>query len=312
MAIQEDYGVSPSDSKEAAGARLGPTESDGCAPVLAIQALTGTSGTIEPLSTAAKELANLLAAGKWSVPNAVQHVSYNAELSAKLLQATNSQAASAVTSIDAAVSRLGAAKVLALTVADFLRKSYSRAATEYGLQEFQLWRHSIASALAVDRMSSVLQHAPPAECQAAALLHDLGHLVFAHTLPVDTQALLGRETNVGWAASRQTERDLVGTDHARVGAAIARHWNLAPVYLDAIEFHHAPHCVQSAHHAHVAHIVGVADMVAVTIGESLGGREQNPVDEASSLQKLSISAQCFSRLCQEVYDDLEDTLAWYA
>ena len=287
-------------------------ESDGSAPVLAVQALTGTTGRLDPLSDPARELANLLASGKWDVTKAVSHVAYDAELKAKLLNATNSATSSSVTSIEGAVSRLGAARVVALTVADSLRESFSRPSQEYGLSEAQLWRHSIASAHAVARMGNYLPQAPPPECQAAALFHDLGHLVFAHTLPVDLRALLGRETQVGWATSRQIERELVGTDHARVGGAIASHWKLAPLFVDTIEFHYAPHQIQIAHHAHVAHVVALADMVAVTIGEGLGGREQNPVDEAGSMRKLSLSSEQFSRLSQEVYDDLEDVLYWYS
>ncbi|MFT5284970.1 MAG: HD-like signal output (HDOD) protein [Planctomycetota bacterium] len=317
LEIQENQGAFPKSDEIVCGSKtrgngLWATERDGSAPVLAIQALTGTKGRLAPLSEPAIEVANLLASGNWDASQAVSHVAYDADLKAKLLAATNSATTSAVTSIDGAVSRLGAARVVALTVADSLRDSFSRGSDEYGLSESQLWRHSIASALAVERMGNYLPQAPPPECQAAALMHDLGHLVFAHTLPDDLQALLGRETNVGWANSRQIERDLVGTDHARVGGAIASHWKLAPVFVDAIEFHHAPNQIHSAHHAHVAHVVGLADMVAATIGESLGGREQNPVDEAGTMRKLSLSGEQFSRLSQEVYDDLEDVLCWYS
>jgi hypothetical protein len=52
-------------------------------------------------------------------------------------------------------------------------------------------------------------------------------------------------------------------------------------------------------------------MVASTIGESLGDRERNPVDEGGSMVKLSLSGDQFSQLCQEVFDDLEEVLDWY-
>ncbi len=284
----------------------------GMAPVLAVQAITAQSGKLELLTPPVIHLASMLGSGAWNRDDASRTIAYDAALAACILRAANTNSSSTLGSADAAVSRLGPAKVLALSIAHCLREPYSTPRPEFGIYEDQLWRHSVAAALAAERMGTYLPQPIPNECLSAALLHDLGYLVLAHTLPLDVQLLLADESKQGWSLSRQAELELAGTDHGSVGGAIAGHWGLPQVLLDAILAHHSPNTIRSAHNAHVAHVVNVADMVAATIGESLGKREQAPVDEAGSMQKLSLSEDSFSKLAQEVYDDLEDALDWYS
>ena len=221
----------------------------------------------------------MLGTEAWDRDEASRLIAYDAELSAKILRAANDGASSSLGSADAAVSRLGQGKVVALAVANSLRQPFSEANPILGLAESELWRHAVAAAFAVERMQGHLAQPIPHECLAAALLHDLGYLVFARTLPTDVQLLLAKESKQGWTISRQAEHELAGTDHATVGGAIAGHWGLPPVFVDAIAHHHTPNQISIARFAHVAHVVNIADMVAATIGESLGKREQGPIDE---------------------------------
>jgi len=282
------------------------------APVLAVQAITGKDGKLELLSETTVRLATMLGTEAWDRDEASRLIAYDAELSAKIRRAASDGASCTLGSADAAVSRLGQGKVVALAVAHSLRQPYSKAIQTLGLAESQLWRHAVAAASAVERMRSHLAQPIPHECLAAALLHDLGYLVFAQTLPADVQALLAEASKQGWTNSRLAESELAGTDHAAVGGAIAGHWGLPPVFVDAIAYHHAPNQIPTARFAHVAHVVNIADMVAATIGESLGNREQGPIDEAGSMMKLALSGEQFSSVCQEVHDDLEDVLYWYS
>ena len=282
------------------------------APVLAVQALTGEGERLEPLSASALQLATMVGTRAWDRDAASRLIAYDSALSAKIRTAANAGASSNLGSADAAVSRLGQAKVVALALANCFRKPYSRAIPEFGLAADHLWRHSVATAAAVEHLQRRLAQPIPEECLAAALLHDLGYLVLARTLPADVQALLATESKQGWTQTRRSEQELAGTDHAHVGGAIAGHWGLPPVFIDTITHHHTPHQISTAHHAHVAYVVNIAEMVAATIGESLGRRESGPIDEAGTMLKLSIRGEQFSELCQEVYDDFEDKLYWYS
>jgi HD-like signal output (HDOD) protein len=314
LGTQQGSGQYPGGDTNPRGSGLWATSGDGSAPVLAVQALVGAAGDLEPLSPSACKLAALLARGDWALDEVVRIVGYDPVLSAQLLHAANSAQSgpiSQVGSVDAAIMRLGPARVLSTTVAHSVREPFVRASEEYGLAEGQLWRHSVAAGLAAERMHGYLPQAPPLECPTAALLHDLGHLVLARSLPTDVKAVLASESHKGWLGSRKAEQDLLGSNHARVGGALAGHWRLSPVLVDAIAHHHTPNEVRTARGAHVAHVVSLADMVASTIGESLGDRERKPVDEGASMLKLSLSGEQFSRLCQEVFDDLEDVLRWY-
>jgi HD-like signal output (HDOD) protein len=140
------------------------------------------------------------------------------------------------------------------------------------------------------------------------MLHEIGVLVIEASLPPAQLARLCDDPRRGWSFARRVEREVLGTDHAMLGGALASHWGLPSLVVDAIVHHHDPHAVAAPHHALAACAVSVADMVAVTIGAGLGAREENPVDEGSALPHLGLTGDDFSALCTEVYDELEDAL----
>jgi HD-like signal output (HDOD) protein len=293
---------------------LWSTTRDGNAPVLAVQALVGNSPDLQPLSPSVARLTSLLCAGTWDLDEVIRIIGYDPVLSAQLLRVANSALSgsmSVIGNVHTATVRLGSARVLALAMGTCVRVPFARAGKAIGLDEGVLWRHSVASSLAAERIGSYLSEPVPPEAQTAALLHDLGHLVLGVSLPADLLTILANDVRDGWCGSRRAEHDHLGTDHASVGGSLAGHWGLHPMLVDAIAYHHTPQYLAKPHHARLAYVVNAADMVAATIGAGLGERERDPIDEASALDWLGLTGDDYTRLCGDVFDDLEDVLAWY-
>jgi HD-like signal output (HDOD) protein len=71
------------------------------------------------------------------------------------------------------------------------------------------------------------------------LLHDIGQLVLAANLPVDFQAAIGlaRDRDIElWRA----EMEVLGTDHAEIGACLLAIWGLPGPIVEAVGLHHRP------------------------------------------------------------------------
>lgn len=161
-------------------------------------------------------------------------------LSAQVLRLANAAGcgqAGRVASLHDAVLLLGRQKLgLVLTAAAVIDRFDAAACPGFDLTGF--WRESLACATAAQALAMELG-ADDGLAFTTGLLHDLGRLVLALLLPAATaQALAvarGRDQPLHWA-----ERELLGIDHAELGAQLARHWQFPPAMVAAIAGHHGP------------------------------------------------------------------------
>jgi len=102
------------------------------------------------------------------------------------------------------------------------------------------WYHSLYCGLLAQELSG--QHNPPLRDSmfVAGLLHDIGHLVMFNKIPELAQDALLRTVQGESLPLYLEEREVIGFDHAQVGAALAREWHLPPYLVECIEFHHEP------------------------------------------------------------------------
>jgi putative nucleotidyltransferase with HDIG domain len=154
----------------------------------------------------------------------------------------------------------------------------------YHLQEGDLYRHSLASAMAAQRIAHFLHYPDPEEAYVAGLLHDMGKMVLDQYMQLDyeevTKYIQDKQVEL-----IQVEEDLFGINHAGVGGLMATRWNFPVVLSDAIRFHHVPSMARSKQD--LASIVNVANAIAPEDAIGLTGLAgRNPHPEATRLLKL--------------------------
>lgn len=161
-------------------------------------------------------------------------------LSAQVLRLANAAGcgqAGRVASLHDAVLLLGRQKLgVVLTAATVIGRFDAAACPGFDLAGF--WRESLACAIAAQALAVELG-ADDGLAFTTGLLHDLGRLVLAVHLPAATAQALGlargHDQPLHWA-----ERELLGIDHAELGALLARHWQFPPAMVAAIAGHHGP------------------------------------------------------------------------
>ncbi len=97
------------------------------------------------------------------------------------------------------------------------------------------------------------------------LLHDVGKIVMQHYMEEDARAVMdacvGREL-----AAAEAEHEVIGVDHAEIGARLAQQWKLQECLIDAIAGHHdLSRCTDPANRK-IAAILAVADYVTYQAG----------------------------------------------
>jgi putative nucleotidyltransferase with HDIG domain len=103
------------------------------------------------------------------------------------------------------------------------------------------WTHSLVAAAAAKLLAQAkgVARADATGHFIAALLHDVGQVVFAQFMPAEYSAVLAR-SRAGEAQLALLEQQALGISHAELGAVLAEHWKLPPEFAAAIRHHHDP------------------------------------------------------------------------
>lgn len=264
---------------------------------------------LTPLPVSVVRLAQIVSVPDSNLDDFYQVIEFDQALTANVLRWANSawsQSRTPITSVKGAVIRLGTENILKLAIGYHLMGSMNESNQGYRLQEKELWRHSVAAALAAEHLPRFASRPIPPYSFAAALMHDIGKLIVGRHI---TSERLGKiealmSTGVGLTYI-EAEKQVLGTDHAEIGAAIAREWKIPDMLVKAIEFHHAPDKSQEP----VLDAVHIANAIAKLIGQGLGTEQFNMRVSMDSAKRLGLDEQNIQILCALVKDQLEDTEA---
>ncbi len=279
-----------------------------------LQTLIADAKDLEPLPQSTTRLAGLLAGEDWAMPDISRVIRLDEALTGRLLGAANSALSGAreeITSVEAAIMRLGAGSVLALALASSVRKSFQSDLPAYGLDEGALWRHSVATALAVELARPYCRRSIPPQAFAAGLLHDVGKLVLARHLTPAVLAVMHRVQNDDGFVGFEAESAVLEVHHAELGAVVAENWGLPESIAVGIRFHHSPLEAPSDTGRLLCNLVGMADAVASRAGAPGGGPDPDEEFTPAHAERLGITCEGFDGLCEAVEQRLEDVLAWY-
>ncbi len=171
----------------------------------------------------------------------VQVIETDPVVTVKILRVVNSSYYSLskqVTSIGHAVVYMGfnGVKNLALSVAA-IGMLPNESAAGFDVQQYLL--HSLATAGISKQLALRMDAADPTDCFIAGLLHDFGKIVFAQFMPQEFRKALERSQSDGSSLHRALQ-DVVGADHAVVGAMLVEKWRFAAPLVETIRSQYGP------------------------------------------------------------------------
>lgn len=183
-----------------------------------------------------------------SVRDMVELIKYDPALTVKVLRLCNSSyygLPRKINSIQEALVYIGTDTLINFVLAGCLSSFYQQAQSGYGLGKGELWRHSVACAIASQRIASCRTEDARGQSFTAGLLHDIGKIVLNTYVNNKIEPILNIiETEQ--VPFGEAERRVLGFSHSQAGAHLARHWNLPEGLIEAIEYHQEPHKAPSA------------------------------------------------------------------
>lgn len=176
-----------------------------------------------------------------TVEDIAKAVNLDPSFTARLLRLANSSFygfSSSVETVPKAVAIIGTQHIRNLALSTSVAKSFAGLPnTLVSMENF--WRHSVFCALAARHLAKLAGKMDAETMFTAGLLHDIGELViFSRKAQQAKESLLLVQDSADEIPVYQAEKQLLGFDHAEVGAELARQWKLPEIFEECIGFHH--------------------------------------------------------------------------
>lgn len=233
---------------------------------------------------------------------------YDPGMTANVLRIANSayfRATQEIGSLRDAFVRIGARRLFELTVGQGAGPMLREAFPGYELRQHEMLRHSAWTAAAAEKLAVELKLRAPDMLFTAGLLHDIGKVVLDPFVESHRTQLLSAVASHPEAGFEAAEREVLGIDHAQVGAEILRQWRLPPQLVAAVEHHHNPAAGEAADLL-ACNIVHVANTLAGTsgVGAGIAGMRHTVSNEA--LQTLHIKTTVLERVAASTLGAMEE------
>jgi len=143
-----------------------------------------------------------------------------------------------VSEIDRAIVLLGLSAVKNIAISASISRLFTSERISDRFSARDIWKHSVAVAVATRQMCCLLGKRPFAEeAFLAGLIHDLGLLVERQAYP-DGLAEIIRESAKGDRYLHELKMEIIGADHQTLGSALAAKWKFPRVLQTVLGYHH--------------------------------------------------------------------------
>jgi len=225
---------------------------------------------LKPVSCIGDKIMEIISNPDSSFAELVGIVKYDQGMTANLLRICNSAyfgLAKEITSVKQAVAYLGINKVASLIMMGNSADNFKEAQAGYDLTEGELWKYSVSSALMAQDLAEKRHLSNISLIFTAALLKDIGKVIL-NTYVKDSFEAINKAVQDNGLTFLDAEKEVIGIDHAELGARVAEQWNFSPVMVNIIRNHHHPENVLPDDLS--IPIIYMADCICMMMGMGVG------------------------------------------
>ena len=233
-------------------------------------------------------------------------VRHDQALTANLLQIANSSAfrgRGSVGTVREAILRVGMQHLHGLVIGLALAPIEREPVRGYHLPAGELWRHAVAVAVGTETIAESLKLGDSDEAFTAGLLHDVGKVVLGTFIETDSDRIqeLAFEQKVSF---ERAEQQILGINHAEVGALLLRHWEIPDHLAEVTRWHHSPDGCE--HMRSAVDLVHMADSLSFEAGVGTGsdGLNYRPCDEA--VERLGVDRELSEKVILAMTERLQE------
>jgi putative nucleotidyltransferase with HDIG domain len=225
-------------------------------------------------------------------------------LTANVFRIANSArwgAAGKAASLSEAILRLGMREVYRLVI-EIVTAPALKTPDGFDFGRVDLWRHSLATAVAAQTLARHGTDESPDFVFTAALLHDIGKTLLSRVAGEEYAELLRTcaETN---ASVHAAEREAFQTDHTEVAGRLLRAWRIPERMVSAVAGHHSPVKVREENRALAASIYA-GDVMAYRISQGNGFPTYAALPDRTTLALIRVEMEDLAGFEEEIVEML--------
>jgi two-component system, cell cycle response regulator len=203
------------------------------------------SPQLPSLPTIALEVIDLVQQKDVDIKQIAETISHDPALSGKILKTVNSSfygQSQEISTISHALVILGLNSIKTLALGFSLVDNLASKPTKRDdFDHLNFWKRSLYTAVASRTIAEKQRVVQKEEAFLAGLMQDLGHLAMAQVLDGEYSTIVLRASRgKDHKKLKSLEDDELGTNHAEIGAELAKTWNLPELLVVPILFHEDP------------------------------------------------------------------------
>lgn len=227
-------------------------------------------------------------------------------LTTKILRLANSAYygyARKISTISQATVLLGFQAIKGIAMASTVKSYMTQELKGYSLEKDELWIQSQSCAIISRFLAKSIKYTNPEEAYIAGLLRDIGKTILNQHMEKEYLEILSlvKENNLSFL---DAEKQVLGFNHAEIGAKVAAKWNLPKELVDAIGLHHTPEL--ATENPLLVSIVHIADAITMIMGVGLGLDGLAYSLSPKAVQTLGLNEIDFENIISQVSDLITD------
>jgi HD-like signal output (HDOD) protein len=216
--------------------------------------------SLPSLNSINKALQELLAVDQRYSAQISEVIQRDPSLTARLLRLVNSVyygLSTPVNSVEEAVFYLGMRQIRQLTMVTPIIEDFQRLTQQCPFPWREFWQHSIGTAILTREVATAFSTPTDESEYVAGLVHDVGKIVMAWSFP-DHFTEIHRQAREGLRDLNEIENEILGIDHAELGALYLERHRLPELMIKSARFHHRPE--KAGRYAAIIAAVQIADL----------------------------------------------------
>jgi len=272
--------------------------------------LNKTAAKIEEISTLPQVLKEILdvtadpTSGAFDLQDILKS---DPALTAKILKIANSAyygLVQKVTNVKRAIIFLGFKTVKNLSVAVSVSDMFKSEETIMGYSRGELWKHSVSVALCAKSITQRIGLMEAEDIFTVGIMHDVGIIIEDQYLNEYFKKVL-MDTDLAQNGIIETERKILGFDHATLGEKVVLQWKIPEEIATIISYHHKPRVAPEAYRKQIA-IIYLADIIcsARKIGAVLNSKVSKP-DLDAAMNELNFTKEDIAVIIDDLAGEID-------
>ena len=207
-----------------------------------------------------------------------------------------------ISSMTHAIVCLGLDTVKSIALTSSTQEMLNNKIPAYDLEKGMLLQHSITCATCARIIAQRIGYKDCEEAYTAGLLLDIGKVILSRFAEDQFNQII-EKTKDNKTPFNIAEQEVLGFDHPRIGGRIIKKWNLPPILIEAVQYHHQPDKAEI--NKTLTYIVHFADAISDMLGIGLGSDGLMYVFEENTLDVLGLSKEDMESIMSELADKIQ-------